>query len=115
MNTIEINNTGIKVDISVFLFKEDDVFHAYCPELDLVGYDYTEDGAKKSFEFVLKDYLDYTVENGTLEQDLLNHGWRKSKTGKVSEPTASSMLRRSQLKKVLGKREFRKYSVPVLL
>ena len=27
---------------------------------------------------VLKDYLDYTVENGTLEQDLLNHGWRKS-------------------------------------
>ena len=37
--------------------------------------DYTEEGAKKSFEFVLKDYLDYTVENGTLEQDLMNHGW----------------------------------------
>ena len=37
--------------------------------------DYTEEGAKKSFEFVLKDYLDYTVENGTLEQDLINHGW----------------------------------------
>ena len=75
MNTIEINNTGIKVDVSVFLFKEDDVFHAYCPELDLIGYDSTEEGAKKSFEYVLKDYLDYTVENGTLEQDLLNHGW----------------------------------------
>ena len=55
-NTIEINNKGIKVDVSVFLFKEDDVFHAYCPELDLVGYDYTEDGARKSFEWVLKDY-----------------------------------------------------------
>ena len=79
MNTIEINNTGIKIDVSVFLFKEDDVFHAYCPELDLVGYDYTEEGAKKSFEWVLKDYLEYTVENGTLEQDLLSHGWRKSK------------------------------------
>ena len=115
MNTIEINNTGIKVDVSVFLFKEDDVFHAYCPELDLVGYDYTEDGAKTSFEWVLKDYLSYTVENGTLEQDLLNHGWRKSKTGKVSEPTPTSLLRRSQLRKVLGKREFRKYSIPVLL
>lgn len=115
MKTIEINNTGIKVDVSVFLFKEDDVFHAYCPELDLVGYDYTEEGAKKSFEFVLKDYLDYTVENGTLEQDLLNHGWRKFKSGKVVEPTASSLLRRSQLKKVLGKREFSKYSIPVSL
>ncbi len=115
MNTIEINNTGIKLNVSVFLFKEDDVFHAYCPELDLVGYDYTEDGAKKSFEFVLKDYLEYTVENGTLEEDLMNHGWRKSKTGKVTEPSASSLLRRSQLKKVLGKREFSKYSVPVQL
>ena len=115
MNTIEINNTGIKIDVSVFLFKEDDVFHAYCPELELVGYDYTEEGAKKSFEWVLKDYLDYTVENGTLEQDLLNHGWRKTKAGKVAEPTASSLLRRSQLKKVLGKREFSKYSIPVLL
>ena len=115
MNTIVINNTGIKLNVSVFLFKEDDVFHAYCPELDLVGYDYTEDGAKKSFEFVLKDYLEYTVENGTLEEDLMNHGWRKSKTGKVTEPSASSLLRRSQLKKVLGKREFSKYSVPVQL
>ena len=37
--------------------------------------DYTEEGAKRSFEFVLKDYLDYTVENGILEQDLINHGW----------------------------------------
>ena len=27
MNTIEINNSGIKVNVSVFLFKEDDVFH----------------------------------------------------------------------------------------
>ena len=115
MNTIKINNTGIKVDVSVFLFKEDNVFHAYCPELDLVGYDYTEDGAKKSFEWVLKDYLDYTVEKGTLEQDLLSHGWRKSKSGKVTEPTPTSLLRRSQFRKVLGKREFRKYSIPVLL
>ena len=37
---LEVNNTGINVDVSVFLFKEDDVFHPYCPELDLVGYDY---------------------------------------------------------------------------
>ena len=45
--------------------------------------DYTEEGAKKSFEFVLKDYLDYTVENGTLEQDLINHGWLYKAFGKA--------------------------------
>ena len=37
MKSIEINNTGITIDISVFLFKEDDVYHTYCPDLDLVG------------------------------------------------------------------------------
>lgn len=35
---------------------------------------------------MLKDYFEYTIENGTLEQDLLNHGWRKTKVGKVAEP-----------------------------
>ena len=79
MKRIEINNTGIMAELSLFMFKEGDVFHAYCPELDLVGYDYTEEDAKKSFEYVLKDYLDYTIQNGTLEQDLINHGWKKSK------------------------------------
>ena len=28
MYTVEINNKGIKIDVSVILFKEDDVFHA---------------------------------------------------------------------------------------
>ena len=37
MKSIEINNTGITIDISVFLFKEGDVYHTYCPDLDLVG------------------------------------------------------------------------------
>lgn len=114
MKTIEINNTGIKANLSVFIFKEDDVFHAYCPELDLVGYDKTEDGARKSFEWVLKDYFDYTIANGTLEQDLINHGWRRAKSGKVAEPTQSMLLRRSQLKRVLKKSEFNKYSVPLM-
>ena len=86
MKSIEINNTGITIDISVFLFKEDDVYLTYCPELDLIGYDYTEEGAKKSFEWMLKDYFEYTIENGTLEQDLLNHVWRKTKVGKVAGP-----------------------------
>ena len=57
MKTIEINNTGVKANLSVFMFKEGDVFHAYCPELDLVGYDKTESGARKSFEWASNGYL----------------------------------------------------------
>ncbi|MCR5455944.1 MAG: hypothetical protein K6F33_13225 [Bacteroidales bacterium] len=48
MKRIEINNSGIWVEFSLLMFKEDNVYHAYCPELDLVGYDYSEEDAKVS-------------------------------------------------------------------
>lgn len=115
MRTIEINNNNIKANLSVFLFKDGEVYHAYCPELDLVGYDYSEEGAKKSFEIVLKDYFDYALKNGTLDKDLLEHGWKKSKSGEISEPTYSVLLRTSQLKDILSRSEFSKYSIPVAL
>ena len=115
MNTIQVNKKDVKVNVSVFLFKDDGVYHAYCPELDLVGYDYSEDGAKKSFEYVLKDYLDYTIKNGTLEEDLIKHGWKKSKGGNVTEPTPTALLRGGKLKDVLNMKEFQKYSVPITI
>lgn len=113
MGTVEVSNKGVRLDVSVFLYKDGDVYNAYCPELDLVGCDYTEEGARKSFDIVLSDYLEYTIANGTLERDLTLHGWHQSKSGKVMKPTPSTMLRRSQLKSVLGRSEFSKYTVPV--
>lgn len=120
MNTIVISNKGVKVNLSVFVYKDmdypkGDMYIAYCPELDLSGYDTTSRGARKSFQYVLKDYLDFTIENGTLEADLIEHGWRKHKNGRIVEPTYNVMLRRSQLKSVLSQHKFNKYSVPVLV
>lgn len=115
MKQIELSHHGVSANLSVFLFKEGEVFHAYCPELDLFGYDYTEQGARESFDYVLKDYFDFTISRGTLEQDLLAHGWRRSKDGEVSKPTPATLLRNGHFKDVLRKSEFRKYSVPVML
>ena len=120
MSTIKKSGSNLSLELSVFVFKDTDypngdMYIAYCPELDLSGYDVTRAKARKSFEFVLKDYLDYTIENGTLEEDLMKHGWRKYKNGRIVEPTYTSMLRNSQLKNVLGQSEFSKYSMPVLV
>lgn len=118
MKTIEVSNKGIRVNVSVFVYKDadypdGDMYIAYCPELDLTGYDTTNRKARKSFEYVLKDYLDFTLENNTLEADLLDHGWKIFKDGRIVEPTYSEMLKRSQLKSVLKQNQFNKYSVPV--
>lgn len=115
MGKININEYGLKAELSVYLFKEDDVFHAYSPELDIAGYDYTEEGAKKSFEVCLKEYIDFALANGTLEADLLAHGWEKTKAGKVSAPRNFYLLKMPQVQRVLKKKEYCKYSVPMYL
>lgn len=118
MSTIKRSGSNISVEVSLFVYKDlnypnGDMYIAYCPELDLAGYDTTNKKARESFMFVLKDYLDYTAEKGTLESDLLKHGWKRQKNGKIVEPTYTEMLKRSQLKSVLNQKRLSKYSVPV--
>ena len=118
MGTIKKSGNNISVEISVFVYKDltypnGDMYIAYCPELDLVGYDTTDSKAKKAFEVVLKSYLDYTTKEGTLEQDLIEHGWKKYKNGKLVEPSLDSMFKKTQLKAVLNQNSYIKYSVPI--
>ena len=120
MSTIKRSGNNISVEVSVFVYKDlnypkGDMYIAYCPELDLAGYDTTNKKARDSFMFVLKDYLNYTTTKGTLESDLLKHGWKKLKSGKITEPTYAEMLKRSQLESVLSQKRVSKYSVPVLV
>lgn len=79
----------------------------------MCGYDTTIIKARKSFEYVLKDYLDYAIGNGTLEEDLVAHGWKIQKNGKIKEPSLSNMLKNSRLKSVLSMRELNKYPFPI--
>lgn len=120
MSTFRQSSNSISIEVSVFVYKDanypnGNMYIAYCPELDLAGYDTTNRKARKSFEYVLKDYLDYTLQNGTLESDLLKHGWRKLKDGKIVKPSLSSMLKQPQFKSVLSQNTYNKYPVPVLV
>ena len=45
-NAIPLKGNEINVSVSVFLFKEKGAYIAYCPSLDISGYDLTEDKAK---------------------------------------------------------------------
>ena len=111
MNSISLDNSGISVSVSVYIFKEGDVFIAYCPSLDLSGYDTTEEKAKSDFEFMLDDYLKTQMLNGTLHKDLAKHGW-KIGARKLTEPKTAQMLRRNrQLRKVTELPSYHKISV----
>ena len=117
MSTIKKSGNKISVEVFVFVYKDinypnGDMYIAYCPELDLAGYDTTDRKARKSFEFVLKDYLDYTLKKGTLHEDLIKHGWRKLTDGNITTPALSSMMKQPQFKMAL-KHKVKTYPVPV--
>lgn len=113
MDKIKVTTEGVKSELAVFLFKEDDNYIAYSPALDLAGYGKTEEDARDSFNIVLKGYFDYALKEGTLYQDLKEHGWN-IKEHKVETPTISMLiLRNAELSSILDKKDFKKYHEPI--
>lgn len=84
-------NGGVKISVSLFIFKQGEIYIAYCPSLDLSGYDRDEAKAKADFEAMLADYLSWQMRNGTLREDLTAHGWHIGKA-KGDEPPMEEML-----------------------
>ena len=95
-----------KVDVKVDLieFQEDNVWFAFSPALDLIGYGENQIEARKSWEVILQEYITYAINKKTLTKDLQHRGWqiRNNKTV-FKPPTFSWMLQNnSQLKDVFN-------------
>lgn len=111
MNSIIFSKQGIDISVSVYTFKEGNVFIAYCPSLDLSGYDTTEEKAKEDFQYMLKEYLHHQLQNNTLQQDLKRHGWSIG-IRKYKEPELKDMLDRNrQLRNVVSLPAYSKINV----
>jgi len=73
---IKKNSNLINVRLLLIHFKdENDVHFIYSPHLDLTGYGKNLTEAKKSFEIVFDDFIDYTLKKKTLGQVLTKLGW----------------------------------------
>ena len=75
-NIVEKNNSTININVEVALFKEDDMWVAYCPALELSSYGDDKEEAKSAFEEVMNIFLKETDRKGTLEKWLLKLGWQ---------------------------------------
>ena len=68
------NKAGdVKVNLLLIHFKdESDIHFIYSPNLDLTGYAENLIDAKKSFEIVFEDFVDYALKKKTLAKILTN-------------------------------------------
>lgn len=83
-NNIMKSDSKCEVLVEVTFVKEEKYIVAYCPALQLTGYGYTEEEAKKSFETELDIFLEETTKRGSLEKYLLENGWILQRVPKFS-------------------------------
>ncbi len=106
---------GVSVKLSLFTFIEDNVHVVYSPALDLYGYGNDEHEARHSFEVSLHEYIKYTSNKKTVEQDLKKYGWHLDKKHKtLSSPDVSTLLENNEsFREMVNNRPFKKYDLNV--
>ena len=89
---------AININLSIIIFKEDDNFIAYCPALDISAYGDTEKEAEKAFYEICKIHFDFCIENNTLFDDLIAHGWKISeKEQTIKSPKIENIIKTNKL------------------
>lgn len=89
-NSVQKKNVEVNVDI--IEYEEEGIFYSYSPALDLIGYGETPIEARKSWETVLEEYINYTINKNTLTKDLQSRGWVVRKGNRQYRPPSFSWL-----------------------
>ena len=107
---------SIDFNLPLIIFEEDGVTICYCPALDLSGYGDNENEALDSYNYVMKEYFDYTSKKRTLQQDLKRLGWniKNSLRKKMEPPSPTKLLERNgNFKRVFDGFNYKKLSTNV--
>jgi len=83
-----------KLKLDVFYFEEDGIKFSFVPSLNLCGYGKTKRESIKSLKIVLDVYLEYTVKNDTMKEDLRKFGWKVNVN--LSPPTFKTLLKKNK-------------------
>jgi predicted RNase H-like HicB family nuclease len=90
IDKVQVRN-NINVMLSILVFQEEHLFVAYCPSLDMSAYGESIEEAKNNFDEITRLYIDQCSQNGTLKQDLLQHGWVMSGHNSINLPEQIDM------------------------
>lgn len=105
-------NREYHFSIEFFVFQEDGSYIAYCPALDISSSGETFNDAISGFYEMFQLHVECCVENKTLYDDLLAHGWKMRKSN-ITPPRFSTLMRKPEMKKLMnGNIGFEKVVVP---
>lgn len=76
----------ISIDYDVIVFKEDNTYVSYCPELDISSCGKTTEHAKDMLKTAVKLFLEEAEKMGTLEDILEESRYKKDANGRWIPP-----------------------------
>ena len=85
-------NNIVEMPVSLLVFQQGDYYVAYCPSLELSSYGISVEDAKEGFDDAMNIYLEHCEKQGTLEADLVKHGWTIERKPTKLEPPARIKL-----------------------
>lgn len=85
------NGDMLQASLEVVFFREFPYTIAYCPALDLSAAAPNQRAAKAELEQVFAEYITDCLQNNTLREDLLAHGWQLH-NNTYQAPTMTQML-----------------------
>ena len=83
------NNKFIEIQLGVLVFQEEESYLAFCPALNLSTYGESIGDVKVAFDDLIASYIEDGTKMGTLETDLLAHGWTLHLNAGQAEPPKS--------------------------
>lgn len=76
----------IPIEFDIIVFKENDTYVAYCPELDVSSCGRSVEHAKEMLKTAVKLFLEEAKKMGTLENILEESNYKKDASGKWIPP-----------------------------
>lgn len=109
----KISENKYYFNLDVYIFKENDIIIAYCPSLDLSACAEAYNYIMSAFYEKLQIYLEYAIENDTLQDDLLQHGWKFKNN--IQPPKFNTLLKNPQFNRLVNSSiNFERLISPVL-
>jgi predicted RNase H-like HicB family nuclease len=71
----------IPIAFDILIFKEDQTFVSYCPELDLSSCGHSVEEARNNLKTAVRLFLEEAEKMGTLEDLLIEAGYKKDQAG----------------------------------
>ena len=90
-----------RFSLEFFVFQENGLQIAYCPSLDISTSGATFNEAIGNFYEMFQLYIECCVENNTLHDDLIAHGWKLQKK-QMQPPTFAVLMKKPEMKKLMG-------------